>query len=857
MAINSTTPAQNSQGASLSQFLTTLVVSAVVAAIEIALFIIIRTRFRRIYEPKTYIGDEKRRAKPLPSNSYGWLPALLRLPQEDLIRTSGLDAYFFARYLYFHALFFLCSFVILATILFPIYAVDGKGDSYGKNGLDILTFGNILPRNSSRYGAPLVLAYAFIGAFLYLLYHEMKNFVEKRQALLRSSFYQSRASAATILVTAIPKPYMSEDALFRIFSQFPGGIRYIWLNRDLKDLPEKADKRTELVEALETAECNLIKAELKIKAKHQKQVRSTVDSLDREETSSELEQDVNRTYSPENKRPTMRIGRIPVLSSLLLGKKVDTLTYCKEAISQLNIEIEQAKSNLNKYAAINSAFIQFNKPIAAHMAVQSVKSSIPLGMIPSYNDVKPASIIWSNLRLTYYEKRFRELAMLSATITLIVFWAIPVAFVGILSNLTYLTDKLTFLKFIYNLPSHLLGLITGLLPTVLLAILMALLPIVLTLFAKVSGTPTTDAIDRYVQGSYFFFQVVHVFLVVTISSSFTSVITTIIQNPPSAATILAANIPTASNFFFSFLALQGLSMASSVLLQIFVLISFYLLGKLFDNTPRKQWKRHITLSSINWGTLFPVFTNFVVISVVYSIITPLVLIIAGIAFGLFYITYKYNMFYVFDFPNDTGGLAFSRAIYQSFTGVYLMEIMLAGLFFLAQNESGLQSAIAEGILMCLLIVVTIGVHYLIISSFRPLTHYLPVDAEEFSRTEIPNSGILARAKTAINTLKFNRATEGIDIENNINDMMIDRYDNTMKHAFMHPALRDSKPIIWIPKDNLGIAANEIQEAHASELDISMSTVGARFDEQNNIVIDGPPPDSLDIDRESTVNHTCF
>ena len=304
-----------------------------------------------------------------------------------------------------------------------------------------------------------------------------------------------------------------------------------------------------------------------------------------------------------------------------------------------------------------------------------------------YIDVKSTNIIWSNLKLTYYEKKFRELIVMAATIALIIFWAIPVAFVGVLSNLTYLTDKLTFLRFIWNLPKPLIGLITGLLPTVLLAILMALLPIVLKLFAKTSGIPTTDAVDRYVQRSYFIFQVVQVFLVVTISSSVSSVVTLIIQNPPSAATILAANVPTASNFFFSFLALQGLSMASSLLLQVVTLILFYLLGTLFDNTPRKKWKRYFTLRSLDWGTIYPVFTNFVVITLVYSIIAPLMLLISGIAFGLFYVAYIYIMFYVSEFPNDAGGLSFSRAIYQSFTGIYLMEIMLAALFFLAQNES--------------------------------------------------------------------------------------------------------------------------------------------------------------------------
>ena len=685
MANNAGNSTESPHGSSLSQFFTTLVIAAIIAAIEITAFIIIRTMFKRIYEPRTYLGDEKRRVKSLPSTFSGWLPALLRIPQEDLIRTSGLDAYFFARYIYIHALFFLSSFVLLAIVLFPIYAVDGKGESYGKKGLDILTFGNIQLRHSSRYVAPLVLAYFFIGAFLYVLYSEMKAFVEKRQAFLRSSTYQSCASATTILVTAIPKAYMQQDVLLRIFNQFPGGVKYIWLNRNLGDLPDKADERMKLVDKLETVECKLIKGALKNEAKRQKEVDSTAHPVVIEEPVADLEQGILYKYIPEKKRPTMKIGPIPVLSSMFFGKKVDTITYCKETISQLNTQIEGAKTIPNNYAVTNSAFIQFNKQIAAHMAVQTILASVPLAMTPRYNDVKPENIVWSNLKFTYYELKVRELTMLAANTILIVFWAIPVAFVGVLSNLTYLTNKLTFLRFINDLPSTLLGLITGLLPTVLLAVLMALLPIVLRLFAKTSGIPTTDAIDRYVQGSYFVFQVVHVFLVVTISSSVSSVITIIIENPSSVATILAANIPTASNFFFSFLALQGLSVASGLLLQVGALISFYLLGKLFDNTPRKKWTRCFTLGTLSWGTIYPVFTNFVVISLVYSIIAPLMLLISGLAFGLFYVAYIYTMFYVSDFPNDTGGIAFPKAIYQSFTGIYLMEILLAGLFFLVQE----------------------------------------------------------------------------------------------------------------------------------------------------------------------------
>ncbi|CAF1438391.1 unnamed protein product [Adineta steineri] len=858
MQLNTTRVAQSMQGYSLSQFFTTLIFAVIIAVIEIVIFLCTRTIFKRIYEPKTYLGDEKRRVEPLPRTPYGWLPALLKMPKEDLIRTSGLDAYFFARYLYIHAIFFLSSFIVLGVILFPIYTIDGKGEAFGKNGLDILTFGNISSHHSLRYIAPLVLAYVFLGAYFFMLYVEMKVFVEKRQALLRSSTYQSRASATTILVTAIPKEYLYPDVLYRIFNQFPGGVKHIWLNRNLEDLPDKANKRMKLVEKLETIECKLIKTALKNEAKKKKMMmKNNQINLEEHVTiDEEEEEDLLTYYIPKKKHPTMRIGSIPILSSLCCGKKVDAITYCKKTISKLNTEIERAKLNLNKYKPINSAFIQFNTQIAAHMAVQSVAASIPLAMTPRYIDVKPLNIVWSNLKLTYYEQKIRKLIMVAATGALIVFWAIPVTFIGILSNITYLTDKLTFLKIIYNLPKALIGLITGLLPTILLAILMILLPFVLKLLAKLAGKPTTDAIDRYVQGSYFVFQVTNVFLFVTISRSVSSVIIDIVQNPPSAATILAANIPTASNFFFSFIALQGLTVACGVLLQIVTLISFYLLGKLFDNTPRKQSRRYFTLSSLDWGTIFPIFTNFIVITLVYSIIAPLILVISGLAFGLFYIAYSYAMFYVNDFPNDSGGLAFPRAIYQSFTGVYLMEIMLAALFFLVQNEYGSQAAIPQGVLMCILIAITIIIYMTMRSSFDPLTYYLPVDVEEYAHLENPHKRRFPVTRKVIRKLHYLRTTDDISMISNINDAVMDFYDNTMENAYMNPILRDPKPIIWIPQDSLGIAMNECQRTAQSYPNISMSTKGARFNEKMKIKIDSPPPDYFKTQEEDMI-HTRF
>ena len=107
-------------------------------------------------------------------------------------------------------------------------------------------------------------------------------------------------------------------------------------------------------------------------------------------------------------------------------------------------------------------------------------------------------------------------------------------------------------------------------------------------------------------------QVIQLFLVVSIASSTTAVISQLVDNPTSVTTILASNLPKSSNFFFSYLLLQGLAFSAGTLLQIVALVLFYLLSK-FDGTPRKRWTRFNTLPGLGWGTTYPVFTNLAVI----------------------------------------------------------------------------------------------------------------------------------------------------------------------------------------------------------------------------------------------------
>ena len=56
-----------------------------------------------------------------------------------------------------------------------------------------------------------------------------------------------------------------------------------------------------------------------------------------------------------------------------------------------------------------------------------------------------------------------------------------------------------------------------------------------------------------------------------------------------------------------------------------------------------------------------------------------------ITFSLFWLVYRYNTLYVTKFRFDTGGLLYPTAINQLFTGLYVMELCLIGLFFLVRD----------------------------------------------------------------------------------------------------------------------------------------------------------------------------
>lgn len=444
-----------------------------------------------------------------------------------------------------------------------------------------------------------------------------------------------------------------------------------------------------------------------------------------------------RRYLRPKDRETMRVPLFDKTwwpSIPLIGKKVDTIYYCRKELARLNHEIAQDQANLEQFPLMNSAFIQFNHQVAAHMACQSLSHHIPRQMDPRTVEVNPNDVIWDNLTMPWWSRYVRMFVIVSIIITLIILWSPLVAFTGGLSKVSTLTDEVPWLAWIEKLPEWLISFVQGVLPPAILAILFAVLPILLRFMAELTGTTTTGERELLVQNFYFAFVFVQLFLVVSISSGITGTLDSILKDPSHAGetfvnipSILAQELPKAADYFFSYMILQAFSISSGTLLQI-AAVALLLFSRFLDTTPRQKVSRVLSRPGITWGNMIPVYTNFGAIGLIYAVIAPLLMVILIITFSLFWFTYRYQMIYVSYAKAETNGLIFPKAINQLFTGLYFLEITLIGLFLL--QTRGANSCFPQAIVMIVTLVFTVLFQYLLNHAFGPLFKYLPITFED-------------------------------------------------------------------------------------------------------------------------------
>ena len=1277
--------ASNQEGTTANALFSAIVGSFASFGIQLLVFMILRIRLSRIYRPRSYLVAEKERVPVPPGGLFGWLVPLFKTSNLAFIQKCGLDAYFFLRYLWMLLKIFFPIAVVVLPILLPINSSSGEE----KSGLDRLAISNVAPQYvERRLWAHLLLAVGVICWVLYVIYRELRGYIRVRQAFLTSPQHRIRASATTVLVTGIPRKWLTLEALNGLYDVFPGGIRNIWINRNFDELADKVTKRDAIAKNLESAETNMIKlcrkkhekAEKKRrkqegKSKQSKKERRKKqdeddqaaeqlaqgqgmsagdqhdtphglqdmlhDAEEDEKRRSQLEgknhnplgfmgdgleaigggfnqfgkgvlhlgknivgeankefreahddaeknihranmgqgfvtddelyrdsqylrssqhlqegapptpppkspahqnstqrtqfdgsadgsrvatvmpgvnssterspagesdrtqvnpsfrmtgpsmestkprsafhvqepashqepakkwqlwkkkdrsiplpspqphvheedefplnaQDKSAQKTPDlSEKPNQEVSgskwtekimfwkhghgqepepyptahngdwdedqdeepywrryietkdretmRLPVICPSwfpalpFVGPKVDKIYYLRRELARLNLEIEMDQADVEKFPFMNSAFIQFNHQVAAHMACQAVTHHVPQHMAPRLVEISPDDVLWDNMSIKWWERYLRTGVVLVVCVALIVFYAIPVTFTSLLSKVTAIARAFPdVFDWLLDLPDVIKGIIEGILPPVLLAIILILVPIIFRLLVKQQGVPTGNSKELGVQKWYFAFLFIQVFLVVTISGGLTQFISAIATNPTRIVQTLAESLPSAANYFFSYLMVQALSISASNLLQVAALAMWFLLGPIMDSTARAKWQRQTTLARVQWGSFFPPFTNFAVIGIIYSVIAPLILVFMLIIFSLFWLVYRYNVLYVYQFRNDTGGLLFPTAVNQLFIGIYVMELCLVGYFFISTDEDGTVVCAPQAGIMIVCFAFTVLFQWLLNSAFKPLFQYLPITLEDeavirdeefaraqatkftplrskedeeqnddgrdiqdvledreqrevdaetaalererqtvdehrrsnrYSNTHItPTSTMNARGwhknsgprgadrwkrapGQAMKTLRnaayekppvadgntvnpqTTKKQQDIEAQKTVGDVLFSGFadeledltpeerDLLVRYAFQHSALRAKRPVVWIPRDKLGVSDDEIRRAkrmstvkvpageggEVEKTNIWMSNEGTALDGKGRVVFRRSPPDFSNVD----------
>ncbi len=508
---------------------------------------------------------------------------------------------------------------------------------------------------------------------LYMTSRECIYYINLRQAYLLSPFYANRLSSRTVLYMNVPRQYLDEERLKWVLGK---SVKRIWIPQSTSELEDLIKERDQTAMRLEKAEFHLIrlanaartKALRKGKPEEQEQKHSspqldTSNDLDekRRESGSESPDPKTIDFTEDPNSPTSSATStkqpLPDVNGSVAsqwishssrphhrpianyGRRVDTIKWTRNQIKKLNFRIAKVRREqlFRPQSMMHSVFVEFETHTDAQNAYQTLTHHRPLHMSHRLIGVRPFEVVWHSLSMTWWEAIVRKFSCQAAITAMIIFWSIPAAAVGTISNIEYLSEKVFYLHWIAYLPKVIQGILSGVVPAVALSLLMSIVPGILrcktlhkfchprtvqadsvSVFARLSGVPTLTRIELFVQHAYFAFQVVQVFLITTLTSAASAAVTKLLEDPTTAESLLSQNLPKASNFYLSYFLVQSLAIGSGALVQPHNLFKFHIQRR-FLKDPRKQYTRWHRLQRVHWGSVFPVYTNLGVISTSFSL----------------------------------------------------------------------------------------------------------------------------------------------------------------------------------------------------------------------------------------------
>lgn len=678
----------NAEGISFESLMASLMLSAVYCGLQLILFYYLRSRYPQFYDK---YGINKRNA---PSNDNIHVSStfitfcishlrkkndIVKYLDIEEYKKFGLDSYLFLRFLYVCLYFFVGISLVCLPILLPINYLTSSKNTY--SGFDLISIsipnenGYIIEENTYQCMFYFLATVFIVFWYHYILIHEI-NFYDMLKLKFNNGFEKSDIGSNYLKIMYIEnidlEKYPTVNDIKEYFESFiPGCVEEVY--------PVYYSSR-------------LIQLNTRLKRRKIELNRYY------NQISRYLEGKISEKPSSWVLYPMPIFNTKYKVSVIGISHKVNKRLYLENEIRRIEGEMVRIKTSSLKIRQENNPkiinnriFIKFRK-----VSYNNIMNQIEFKNNPIKREIGITlrDINWekvmSNNEFEDTLVKVKKIIYFIISVIIIVCWCIPVACVATLSQLDYLIVLIPSMKWVGNIPDILKEFISWVLPTIILSFLTTLAISIIRMISNKKRFITGKLIEKSLQKWVFVFLFFQLFIVITISSGFIAVLQTLVSNPISVPIMISIDFPKASNFFTSFFILRGLTLLGNNTLQLYGFVEMQIV-KQFINKRKQKTQREIVEEDFldrylnensYWGQIYPTFSVYGCIGIVYSIISPVILVFCCINFILDLLAYKYTIKYSKN-PNnkrESYGELYIPAIKQMYLGIYSLQVFGIGLF---------------------------------------------------------------------------------------------------------------------------------------------------------------------------------
>ncbi|WRT64883.1 uncharacterized protein IL334_001819 [Kwoniella shivajii] len=704
----------------------------------------------------------------------------------------------------------------------------------------------------------LIFTYLFTGLCLSFFHNNFHRFVISRQSFGLHLIHS--ISSRTVLVSNLPRHLRGDRALADYFENCGWMVESVSVCREVEPVRKVLEKRTIALLKLEAAwvdwvgnpagkaikgyDANVyIKPSLagNLSTSPQPTEARLIPELDDDEETHEgnaLTTSSNQIPSNGSSTPVALAGSQseaedgeshahvhihttrprPTFRPRWFGNKVDSIEFWEKEFQQADEEVKELRKK-GRFEATHAAFVTFEDAKDAQTACQVVHypyhSAVTTELAP-----EPRDVVWSKVSMTDREAKIRDFFIMGITGLFFLFWFVPVSSFATLLSYQEIKKIMPWLAKVINSSPRLAALVQNSLPLVALTIFNGILPFFLEWLSYMQGFKSRSATEYSLLKKYHLFLLISVLFVFLLTTTYIAIVRDFVDSPMKIPQKLASALQGANvrNFMVSYIMLQALGLMPLQLLNMGPMLSLGYSRALFTKTPRDYAEANAP-PMLNYGWVYPQALLVFTITLVYSVMSPLILVFGAIYFGVAYLVYKYKLLFIYFKPYESNGEAWRITFARTLWALILFQLFMTGLFSLRQFFW------ASGV-MVPLILYTLWWSWTMYRDFGPLSQFLALSSVcEVKRGEEPTGvagvgeeGAVSRSQSNLNHRRYAVNDETLyvapsDRRTDYSQPPMNNFYfgvlNTGRRRYAHPALSGLLPTPWLPaKVKFGDGAKE-------------------------------------------------